>query len=176
MIHFYPPISPPGYQSVYSETKTKKVAFTPTATLSLAFPPTTPPASPAAYQIMSFPMLSPPPPSTHSTQVTCPKESWQNYREANKDTNGRSRQLALASAFITSHFHDTLKPLMEPPLHACDGLHGAVTPAFGVSRLPRLRQSEVSNEYTCVVCSRDDTGRNRAREEDEYWVNVLSRV
>lgn len=72
------------------------------------------------------PRLCPP-----RAQVTCPKESWQNYSEANKDTCGLPRQLALASAFITSHFCETQKPLMEPPSRAYDGLHGAVTPAFG---------------------------------------------
>ena len=116
------------------------MALTPTATLSLAqeapptrhpeFPLANPPqASPAAYQVMSFPMLSPPPPFSPNTSH--PKESWQKYSEANKDTNDRSRQAALTSAFITSYFCHTQKLLMKPPSCVRDGLHSAVTLASG---------------------------------------------
>lgn len=120
----------------------KKVALTPTATLSLAreAPPTRhptvstgklPPSIPSSLPSHVLfpccrPLLRPP-----TAQATCPKESWQNYSEANKDTNGRPRQLALASAFITAHFlRHTKASRGEPPLRAHDGLRRAVTPAF----------------------------------------------
>lgn len=142
----------------------------PTPQHPLANPPLSIPTKSCLFPCC-HPLLRPP-----TAQVTCPKGSWQNYSEANKDTNGRSRQPALASAFITSRFHDTLKLLMEPPWRAYDGASRCRHIGLQGSRLPRFRQSEVSNEYTCVVCSKGDTGRNRAREEDEYWVNVLSRI
>lgn len=66
------------------------------------------------------------PTAVHSTW---PKESWQNYSKAHKDTNGRSRQLALASALITSNFCNTT--VIKPLLCASDRLHGAATLAFG---------------------------------------------
>lgn len=92
--------------------------------------------------------------------------------------------LLLHSAFITSHFLPTPHPTPPPPQHTKDCHQTVVVRLWRASLrrhaglrgpwLPRLRQSEVSNEYTCVVCSREDTGRNRASWEDEYWVNVLS--
>lgn len=116
------------------------MALTPTATLSQAqetlatrhptvstgkLPPSMPSSLPSHVLSCVASLLCPP--TAHST---CPKESWQNYSEANKDTNGRSRQLELASAFITSHFCNTQKTVIKPLLCAYDKLHAAVTSAF----------------------------------------------
>lgn len=105
-----------------------------------------------------------------------PKECQQNYSEANKDINGCSWQLApaLCIHYVSFFSPNTQKTAIKPLLCVYDGLCCAATPAFRGPWLPQLRQSEVSNEYTCVVCSREDTGRNRASQEDEYWVNVPS--
>lgn len=134
-------ISSQGYQLVLKQRR-KKVSLTLTATHSPAqeAPPTrhpcvstgkSPPSIPSSlpnhvlsHVITPFSVLPP-------TPVTCPKESWQKCSEENKDTNDCSRQAALASAFITSHFCHTQKLLMKPPSCAHDGLHSAVTLAFG---------------------------------------------
>ena len=81
--------------------------------------------------------------------------------------------LLLHSAFITSHFFSPAPTHKRLPSKCCCAFmmgraelrrHAGLRGPW----LPRLRQSEVSNEYTCVVCSREDTGRNRASREDEY--------
>lgn len=68
----------------------------------------------------------------------------------------------------TKHCHPIVAPLWWSPRCHHPSLQG--------QWLSWLRQSRLCNEYTCVVCNRQDTGWNRAREEDEYWVNVLCRV
>lgn len=164
----------------------EKVALTPTATLSQAqetlatrhptvsigkLPPSIPSSLPSHVVSRVASLLCPP--TAHST---CPKESWQHYREA-KQRYKWPLQTAWTCICIhylafLQHTKDCHQAVVVRLWRASQRRHTSLQG----SQLPRLRQSEVSNEYTCVVCSREDTGRNRAREEDEYWVNVLSRV
>lgn len=130
-----------------------------------------PPASPAAHRAMSSPVLPTPltpllcPPTAHSF---CPEESWQSYSEANKDTNGSSRQFCTCISMHYPFFfflfcRHAQKTVIKPSLCVHDWLRRR-------TGLPQLSHGfrgsdgpEVSNEYTCVVCSEEDTGRSRAR-------------
>lgn len=173
---------PPGYLSAHFETKMRQKRLWRQLPPSLSpadpgvstgrFPTSVPSSLPShvlSHVVTS--LLRPP-----TAQITCRKESWQNDSEANRDTNGRSRQLTLASAFITSHFLRHTKASHWADVARSWRASRCRHTGLQGSRLPQSRQSEVSNEYTCVVCSGEDTGRNRAREEDEYWVNAPSRV
>lgn len=133
-----------------------------------------PPASPAAHRAMSSPVLRPPhptallcPPTAHSF---CPEESWQSYSEVNKDTNGSSRQFCTCISMHYPFFFSlslfcrhAQKTVIKPSLCVHDGLR-CCTSLLQLSHGFRGSDGpEVSNEYTCVVCSEEDTGRSRAR-------------
>lgn len=111
-----------------------------------------PPASPAAHRAMSSPVLPTPlapllcPPTAHSF---CPEESWQSYSEANKDTNGSSRQFCTCISmhypfFSSLSFAATHKRLSSS--RHCAFMTGFAAapshqPSATLARLPRFRRS-----------------------------------
>lgn len=177
------PLSYPlGYLSAHFETKMRQKRLWHQLPPSLSpadleYPlEDSPPASPAAYRVMSSPMLSPPSSVHPQHKSLAVKRAGRSTVKQAKIQTACSRQLALASAFITSHFLRHTKASHWAAVARSWRASRCRHTGLQGSRLPQSRQSEVSNEYTCVVCSGEDTGRNRAREEDEYWVNAPSRV
>lgn len=119
------------------------MALTPTALPSLKprrhHPPATPqqplakslPATPEAYRVMSFPMLSLPS-SIH------PQHKSLALQRAGRTTVKQTKIQMAAADSSHLHLHSLplifvthTKLLMEQPLCVCDGLHSAVTAAFG---------------------------------------------